>query len=141
MLCAHVAAAEAVGLPHGVLNDPLGPRGEALGRGKARQAGAHDAGDGLPGLLRRDALAGQTPVGRAALLPHEAQQQVLAAYVAVAQLLRGLLGQAQGALGPGGESVFVHAPTILVDFSCNSIPVDGGFTHFFPGGEILPLHF
>ena len=80
-------------------------------------------------------------MGRAALLPHEAQQQVLAAHVAVAQLLRGLLGQAQGALGPGGESVFVHAPTILVDFSCNSIPVDGGFTHFFPGGEILPLHF
>ena len=108
VLRAHVALPQAVGLPHGVLDDPLGPGGEPLGRRQPRQARAHDLHDGLPGPLPGDGLLRQAPVGRSALLPQKAQQQVFAAHVAVAQLLRRRLGQAQGALRPGGESVVVH---------------------------------
>ena len=42
--------------------------------------------------------------------PGKAQQQVLAAHVAVAQLRRALLGQTEGRLGPLGKSGLVHVP-------------------------------
>ena len=113
VLRAHVAAAAPAGLPHRVLDDPLGPGGQPLGRRQPGEPRADDAHDGVPGLLRRDGLLRQTTVGGAPLLPQEPQQQVLAAHIAVAQLLRRRLGQPQGVLGPGRELIVVHGPTIL----------------------------
>ena len=55
----------------------------------------------------------------APLLPQQAQQQVLAAHIAVAQLLRRRLGKAQGVLGSGGELVFPHGCFLL---RCQYLP-------------------
>ena len=88
VLRAHVAPAHAGGFPHGVFNDPLGPGGQALGRSQPRQPRADDLHNRRLDLLAGDRLLRQTAVGGSRLLPQQAQQQVLAAHVAVAQLLR-----------------------------------------------------
>ena len=49
--------------------------------------------------------------GGALSLPAEAQQQMLGAHIAVAQVHRRALGQLQGRLGPLGESVFSDGPS------------------------------
>src|SRR5699024_12404801 len=51
---------------------------------------------------------GQDGVGHALLFPDQAQQQVLRAHVAVAQLTGRLLGKPQGLFRPGRKLVFIH---------------------------------
>ena len=110
VLGAHIVVAQPGRLRQGELDDLLAPGGEALGRGAARGAHPHQAGDGgfqafglHPGGLEH---LGGHPLA----LPGQAQQQVLAAHVAVAQLRRALLGQTEGRLGPLGKSGLVHVP-------------------------------
>ncbi len=136
MLRAHVAAAGAAGFAYGVFYDPLGPGGQPLGRGKPRQASAYDFNNGRPGPFPGDGLLQQAPVGRAALLPQKPQQKMLAADIAVAQLLRRRLGEPQGALRPGGKSIFIHDGPILqfTQFYLFSIPLPTAFTHFSRNG-------
>ena len=141
VLRAHIAASGPAGLPHGVLDDPLCPGGEALGRGQPRQTRADDAHHRVPGPLLGDRLLCQTAVGGPRLLSQQAQQQVLAAHIAVAQLLRGLLGQAQGVLRPGGELVVVHGPTILACFFLVQYALRRGFYTFLLGRAYFTLAF
>jgi len=57
-------------------------------------------------------LSGSSPADWSPFaLTGQAQQQVLAAHIAVAQLGRTLLGQPQGGLGPLGKSGFAHVFT------------------------------
>ena len=51
----------------------------------------------------------KTSLDQAAAGTQQAQQQVLAAHIAVAHFLGGLLGQPQGFLRTGGEFIFHHS--------------------------------
>ena len=79
----------------------VGEVSQALGRGRTRQPHPHGALHDLHRHLRGEACLRQDGVGRPLLLPQKAQQQMLRAHVAVAQLSRRLLAQPQGLLRSG----------------------------------------
>ena len=55
-----------------------------------------------------DAVFAQHPMGQALLLADKTQQQVLGAYIAVAHILGGLLGEPQNLLGMRGKFILIH---------------------------------
>ena len=55
-------------------------------------------------------------MGDALLLPQQAQQQMLAAYIAMAQILGGLLRQTQGFFRTGSEFILIHQWSHPFDF-------------------------
>ena len=79
--------------------------------GAYRSAGAYQLGHGGAQGAAVQAVLGQNAPGGALLLAGQAQQQVLAANIAVAQTGRVGLGQAQRAQGGGGKTVFRHGIT------------------------------
>ena len=116
MLCADIAGAHPVGFAHGQLNDTFGTGRQALaGRvagGALSHAALEDTGDHLVG----ETVFGQHPVGDALLLPQQAQQQMLAAHIAMAQILGGLLRQTQGFFRTGSEFILIHQWSHPFDF-------------------------
>ena len=109
VLRAHVVVAAPHGVLHGQLHHPLGAGGEALGGIAAGQTGTHALLDDLHDHVIGEARLRQNGVGHALLFPDQAQQQVLRAHVAVAQLTGCLLGKPQGLLRPGRKFVLIHS--------------------------------
>ena len=116
MLGADVTGAHPVGFAHGQLDHAFGTGRQALTGGVAGGALSHaaleDTGDHLVG----ETVFGQHPVGDALLLPQQAQQQMLAAYIAMAQILGSLLRQTQGFFRTGGEFILIHQWSHPFDF-------------------------
>ena len=113
VLRADIAAAHAGGLGHGQLHHALGPGRQPLAGGSAGHAMSHAALQNGAHHLIGNAELGQHPVRDALLLADQAQQQVLRAYVTVAQLLGGLLAQTQSFLCTGGEFILRHKKHFL----------------------------
>ena len=111
VLGTHVVVAQPGGLGEGELDDLFAPGGEPLGRRAAGGAHPHHAGDGGLQALWLQPGGLEHLGGHPFALTGQAQQQVLAAHIAVAQLGRTLLGQPQGGLGPLGKSGFAHVFT------------------------------
>ena len=107
MLRSDVSGAHAHGLGHGQLHGALGPGGKPLGRCRAGQTLAHTALQHGADHVLRHAVFPHDPVGNAVLLPHESQQDMLGAHIAVAHFFGGLLRQTQGLLCPGSELIFM----------------------------------
>ena len=100
----HEAVAQPPRVPDGQLDHPLGPGGEPLHRGPGGPLPrVFDQQLREPGVGHAAPAEDSCPLAR--LLPYNAQEQVLAADVAVAQLLRRLLGLFKGGFRPLGESV------------------------------------
>ena len=109
MLGAHILVAQPHRLGEGELNDLLAPWGQPLRGDGPRRAHPHQLGHRFFQALRLQAGGLEDLGGYPPPLPGQAQQQVFAAHIAVAQLRRALLGQPQGSLGPLGESGLIHA--------------------------------
>ena len=115
-LTAMAGVAGAGGLGNGQLHGALGPGGQPLGGSRAGKAGAHAAMQHIADHIIGEARFLQDAVGNALLLTHQAQQQVLAAHIAVPKPGGVLLGQPQGAQGGGGKAAFWHTYHLWIGF-------------------------
>ena len=114
VLRADVTGAHTGSLGHGQLHGTLGPGGKTLGGCRAGQPSAHAALQHGADHVLGHAVLLHDPVGDAVLFPHQAQQNMFTAHIAVAHFLRGLLGQAQGFLRAGGKLILMsHIKHIL----------------------------
>ena len=126
-------ALAAPGLAQGQLQALPAPGGKSLGRkssrrtqsGQSHQGGAKDGG----GQSRGGEDLGSRPTA----LPDDAQEEVLGADIAVAQLGGGLLGQTQGGLRPGGKFNVAQGVSPSVFFGRQSSPAV-----FFHDGMNIP---
>ena len=107
-----VDGALAAGLTGGQLQRRATPGRQALGVGPG-QAAAHDTLQNVGDHLVTKALLLQGAGSHAALLPQQAQQQVLGADVAMAHLGGRLVGKLHGGLGLGGETNIRHNGNLL----------------------------
>ena len=108
MLRADEAVAQAPGVPDRELDDAPGADGKALRRRRRLAPAKGFRGAAGQGGVRQAVLL-QNAGALAAVLPEDAEQKVLAADIAVAQLTGGLLRFFDGGLRPVGESVvYVH---------------------------------
>ena len=154
MLGTDVPGAHAHGLGHGQLHGTLGPGGQPLGGCCTGQTLAHAALQHGADHVLGHAVFLHDPVGDAVLFPHQPQQNMLTAHIAVAHFLSGLLGQAQSLLCTGGKLIFMsHIKHILsvTLFKCRLpsrlrgqgaklVPQAGGFLVIFAFyGGLQPL--
>ena len=112
MLGADVVVLQIARLIIGGLQNLFYARGHILRRDCGRGADADVVRNGADRLFHGDILAAQNLDGYAVLFAQQAQQQVLGADIAVAQLGRRLQRQVQGLAGPLCESVKSHSSSL-----------------------------
>ena len=111
MLGADGALTHPAALGGGGLDGLTAPGGQPLVEGAHRGAGAHQLSHGGAQGAAVQTVLGQNAPGGALLLAGQAQQQVFAAHIAVAQPGGVGLGQTQSPQGGGGKMMFRHEIT------------------------------
>ena len=154
MLGTDVPGAHAHGLGHGQLHGTLSPGGQPLGGCCTGQTLAHAALQHGADHVLGHAVFLHDPVGDAVLFPHQPQQNMLTAHIAVAHFFSSLLGQAQSLLCAGGKLIFMshikhilsvtlfrcRLPSRLRGQGAKLVPQAGGFLVIFAFyGGLQPL--
>ena len=107
MLRADAGRAHAHGFGHSQLHGALGAGGQTLRGGCAGQTLAHAALQHGADHVLGHAVFPHDPMGNAVLLPHQSQQDMLGAHIAVTHFFGGLLRQTQSLLSTGSKLVFM----------------------------------